>query len=55
MLEAASTAPTRASRVPLVIAVAVLGAMLAGSLFLWAHYGAAVFYEMIVAGLAACF
>jgi hypothetical protein len=40
--------------VPLVIAAAVLGAMLAGTGVLWAHYGTAVFYEMIVAGLAAC-
>jgi hypothetical protein len=54
MLEAASAAPTRWSRVPLVLAAAVLGALLAGTGFLWAHYGAAVFYEMIVAGLAAC-
>jgi hypothetical protein len=25
-----------------------------GGLALWAHYGTAVFYEMIVAGIAAC-
>jgi hypothetical protein len=54
MLEAASAVPPRASRAPLVIAATVLGAMLAGTLVLWAHYGAAVFYEMIAAGLAAC-
>jgi hypothetical protein len=28
--------------------------LLAGTVALWAHYGTAVFYEMIVAGLAAC-
>jgi hypothetical protein len=33
---------------------AVLGILLAGTVALWAHYGTAVFYEMIVAGIAAC-
>jgi len=28
--------------------------LLAGTLALWAHYGSAVFYEMIVAGIARC-
>ena len=32
----------------------VIGLLLAGSIALWAHYGTAVFYEMIVAGIAAC-
>jgi hypothetical protein len=31
------------------------GVLLAGTVALWAHYGTAVFYEMIVAGLVACF
>ena len=53
-MEAASTVPVRAPRVPIVIAAVVLGAVLAGTGLLWAHYGTAVFYEMIVAGLAAC-
>jgi hypothetical protein len=36
--------------------VAGVGAiLLATSGVLWAHYGTAVFYEMIVAGLAFCF
>ena len=30
-------------------------AVLAGALALWAHYGTAVFFEMIVSGLEACF
>jgi len=30
-------------------------AVLAGALALWAHYGTAVFFEMIVSGLQACF
>ena len=52
--ESVST-PRLAAR-PAVIVLAVTGALLAGSaLALWAHYGTAVFYEMIVAGLAACF
>ncbi len=40
---------------PLVIAGA-LGVLLVGAtLALWAHYGTAVFFEVIAAGLAACF
>ena len=33
---------------------AVIGILMAGTVALWAHYGTAVFYEMIVAGIAAC-
>lgn len=40
---------------PLLLVAAVIGIMIAGTVALWAHYGTAVFYEMIVAGLAACF
>jgi hypothetical protein len=33
-----------------------LGAtLLAAALLLWAHYGTAVFFETIAAGIAACF
>jgi hypothetical protein len=39
----------------LLIVGAAVGLVLAGTVTLWAHYGTAVFYEMIVAGLAACF
>jgi hypothetical protein len=39
---------------PLVIVAAGVGIVLAGTVALWAHYGTAVFYEMIVAGIAAC-
>jgi hypothetical protein len=38
----------------LVAIAAVVALLLAGTAVLWAHYGTAVFYEMIVAGLAAC-
>ena len=40
---------------PLVIIAGAAGITLAGTVALWAHYGTAVFYEMIVAGIAACF
>jgi len=39
---------------PVVIAAAVVGILFAGTLALWVHYGTAVFYEMILAGMAAC-
>ena len=39
---------------PLLLIAAVLGILVAGTVALWAHYGTAVFYEMIVAGIAAC-
>jgi hypothetical protein len=37
------------------LAAAVVGVLLAATLALWAHYGSAVFFEMIRAGWAACF
>jgi hypothetical protein len=40
---------------PLVIVAAGLGMLLAGTPALWAHYGSAVFCEMILAGIATCF
>jgi len=44
-----------ASRPVLLVIALVLGALVAGTAALWAHYGTAVFYEMIVAGINACF
>jgi hypothetical protein len=36
--------------------MAVLGAIgLLGTLALWFHYGATVFFEMIASGISACF
>jgi hypothetical protein len=32
-----------------------VGMLLAGTLALWAHYGTAVFFEMMRAGFVACF
>jgi hypothetical protein len=40
---------------PLVIVATSTAVLLAGTVALWAHYGTAVFYEMILAGLAICF
>jgi hypothetical protein len=33
----------------------IVGALTGATILLWAHYGSAVFFEMIVAGLAFCF
>jgi hypothetical protein len=52
MPETATATPLAAR--PLILIAAVAGIMLAGTVALWAHYGTAVFYEMIVAGIAAC-
>jgi hypothetical protein len=40
---------------PLVVLAAVAGLLVAATLVLWAHYGTAVFFEIIAAGIAACF
>ena len=39
----------------LLVAAATAGVLLAATAALWARYGTAVFYETILAGLAACF
>jgi hypothetical protein len=39
----------------LIVVAAAAGLLLASTLVLWAHYGGAVFYEMLLAGIAACF
>ena len=43
------------SRNALLAVAGVVGFLLAGTVALWAHYGTAVFFEMIAAGIAACF
>jgi hypothetical protein len=53
MSEASSAVTFRLSPALLILA-AVVGILVAGTVALWAHYGTAVFYEMIVAGIAAC-
>jgi len=47
-----AVAPRRAA---IVFAAGALGLVLAGTIALWAHYGTAIFFEMIRAGLVACF
>lgn len=48
---ASSRHPSRAT----LIASGAAGLVLAATIALWAHFGTAVFYEMILAGIAACF
>ena len=47
-------APRPLSR-SLLVAAAAIAFVLAGTVLLWAHYGAAVFFETIRAGFVACF
>ena len=48
--------PARRLAPAMVVASVALGvAILLGALVLWFHYGTAVFFEMIAAGIAACF
>jgi hypothetical protein len=42
------------SRALLALLAVIFGLLLATGLALWLHYGTAVFYEMIAAGIAAC-
>jgi hypothetical protein len=48
--------PRRRTAAAIMLAGAVLGAaLLLGALVLWFYYGTAVFFEMIAAGISACF
>jgi len=49
-----TAAPPTLSR-PLLVAVGTATFILAGTILLWAYYGAAVFFETIRAGFVACF
>lgn len=40
---------------PLLAAAALFGLLIAATLVLWAHFGTTVFFEMVRAGIAACF
>jgi hypothetical protein len=53
MADVAVRAPNRLPR-PLVLAAIAGGLLVVATLALWAHYGTAVFFEMIVAGVANC-
>jgi hypothetical protein len=45
----------RATAVAAIAGGLAAAAVLAGALVLWARYGAAVFFEMLISGLEACF
>ncbi|HVX78459.1 MAG TPA: hypothetical protein VHB49_20195 [Bradyrhizobium sp.] len=48
--------PARKAALAIVMGLSGLGAVaLAAALLLWFHYGTAVFFEMIAAGVSACF
>jgi hypothetical protein len=49
-----SAVPRAMSR-PLLLAGGVVALALAGTVLLWAYYGATVFFEIIRAGFVACF
>jgi hypothetical protein len=51
----AAVEPSEVSSRPFIIVAAVAGVLIAATLALWAHYGTAVFFEIIAAGIAACF
>ena len=53
MRQAAS--PSLALTRPILLAGAVCVLLIGATLALWAHYGTAVFFEIIAAGFAACF
>lgn len=53
MIETA-TADRSTPRIALAVA-GLFGVLMAAALALWGYYGTAVFTEMILAGLAACF
>jgi hypothetical protein len=40
---------------PALITASIVGGAVAIALVLWAHFGTAVFFETIAAGIAACF
>lgn len=54
MPEAVVSSPRFASR-PFLLVGAVSGVLIAATVALWAHYGTAVFFEIVAAGIAACF
>ena len=54
MPDAAIHAPRFATR-PFLLVGAVSGVLIAATMMLWAHYGTAVFFEIIASGIAACF
>lgn len=54
MPDTLTTAP-RGPNWPLTIAAVAAVALVAVTAGLWAHFGTAVFFEIVAAGIAACF
>ncbi len=59
MPDATTTPSDRASPrhfpLALVVTAGLAGMLFAVTIVLWVHYGSAVFYEMLLTGIAACF
>lgn len=55
MSETASRFPSPPQRALAVAASAVIATLVLTAVALWAHYGTAVFFETVLAGLNACF
>ena len=55
MSDTLPTATPRRAIWPLAATGAVLGVLLAVACVLWVYYGTAVFFEIVRAGIAACF
>ena len=55
MSDNATNADVSQHRAAIFVVSAVGGVILAGTIALWAHYGTAIFFETIRAGLVACF
>ena len=53
--ELTNSHPAALSRTGILFVAATVGALLAATVALWAHYGTAVFFETIRAGFMACF
>jgi hypothetical protein len=54
MPDAAVQSPRFAS-LPVLLIGGLCALLIGATLVLWAHYGTAVFFEIIAAGIAACF
>ncbi|CCD89893.1 conserved protein of unknown function [Bradyrhizobium sp. ORS 285] len=50
-----SSGPGRRLTAPAIAAAVLAFGLVVGAVTLWAHYGTAVFFEMIAAGFSACF
>jgi len=55
MSETASESSAPVQRTVVTIAAVAAGLIAVATVALWAHFGTAVFYEVILAGLNACF